>query len=172
MLHQRLIVLHSPSCVYKDDIDSLLLSFVNGFLSNLGRVPIIAFVIHRNLQTSSMRLQLLHGSRTEVVAGDQHNREIIVLEHVRDFGEIRGLPDSVDTDKSNYKGFALLLCLESLRHQVNVFLGNQNVLQLGSQFLFEKLRGVLEIVEFLILKLFLKIATYFSSDFFRHVFLY
>jgi hypothetical protein len=55
-----------------------------------------------------MRLQLLHCTGAEGVAGGQQHLEVVLAQPVADFGQISGLAHAIHAAEHNHVGLALL----------------------------------------------------------------
>ena len=71
--HQGLITLHSSGSVNKDNIIFLAFSFLQSLFGNNCWIIFVAFLIKRNVKTSSMSLKLLYSTRSEIITTSYHD---------------------------------------------------------------------------------------------------
>mmetsp|Transcript_9294 Transcript_9294/g.19613 ORF Transcript_9294/g.19613 Transcript_9294/m.19613 type:complete len:279 (-) Transcript_9294:41-877(-) len=112
--HQRLVVLHAPSCINKHHIHLLLRPDSNRLARNSRRVLAVPLVIQRYLKTRGVRLELLHCARSERVARCNQHSLAMLLEVEARFRERRRLADSVHAHKHNH--IRALLCRHHALH--------------------------------------------------------
>ena len=74
--HQFLVALHSASSVDQDHIVVFGASLLQCFFGDDSRVILVALLVEWDVETRSMRSQLLNCARPEVIATSEHNFEI------------------------------------------------------------------------------------------------
>lgn len=127
--HQGLVALHSASGVDENDVVLLALGFLQGFFGDDGRVILVALLVEWKIKAGCVSLQLLDGSRPEVVAARHHDSQVALrLQVVRGLRERGRLADSVDSDERDRVDVAFLLGGERLLKNVDVLLRRQEPL--------------------------------------------
>lgn len=66
---------------------------------------LVSFFEERNVQVAGMLLKLLNSACSEVIAGRNHDLEIVLLKEIGDFGKGGGFAHTVNSDKNDNEWF-------------------------------------------------------------------
>mmetsp|Transcript_98798 Transcript_98798/g.175949 ORF Transcript_98798/g.175949 Transcript_98798/m.175949 type:complete len:210 (+) Transcript_98798:179-808(+) len=100
--HERLVVLHTASSIYKDDIVTIGSRMGNRIFGDVCRILAIAAFKEWNVQASRVSLQLFNGSSTEGVTGtNQHIQAPFVFQVIRHLGQVGRFADSIHAKKND-----------------------------------------------------------------------
>mmetsp|Transcript_83643 Transcript_83643/g.194464 ORF Transcript_83643/g.194464 Transcript_83643/m.194464 type:complete len:205 (+) Transcript_83643:478-1092(+) len=98
----------------------------NGALGNVRRVFAVAALEEGHIEAPGVRLELLHGARTEGVASaDQDIEATLVLQVVSHLGQVGRLPHAVHTEEDDGVDAAGILRVERRAQHVHRLLGRE-----------------------------------------------